>query len=85
MSRYVVNPDGTFNLHTSPKEKTRIAMENRIRIMKLLEIHPEGLTVDRIAESTGLSESVVKRALNTMLYYDGVEKVYRKRDENASM
>ena len=64
--------------HLSPKEKTKRAMEKRIRITKLLDDHPDGMTVDEIGEATGLSEEVVKYALNALSSHGDVKKVYKR-------
>ena len=69
--------------HLSPKQKSLLAMDKRLKVAKLVGANPEGMTSTEVAEKLDMTEAQVKYAMNNLISLGEVEVVYRRTGRDA--
>ena len=65
--------------HLSPKQKTLLAMDKRLRVAKCLGANPQGMTAGEMAEKLDMTVKEVEYVLFSLVSHGEAEKVYRRK------
>lgn len=65
--------------HLSPKQKTMMAMDKRLKVAKCLGANPEGMTATEMAAKLGMTAREVEYVLHSLVSHGEAEKVYRRK------